>query len=354
MGSAVYANHNEHLSKKQLEERHEFRLKTYSEWEPKLVIRPGSSPRELIVEAEKLPRTITAEIKNSSIFSFLYYDGQQIKYDWKHKDVTESMPIYGFSMSKSITSYLLGKAFCDGRIGSLNDEIGEYAKELEGTFYGDVKLINALNMTSGDRRLYPSSKIRSDWNSYVIPIANDRASVQDTIRSLGNPKPSAKNFSYMNANTDSIASVVAAVSPKGFDEFASKALADDAGFKYPSYFLADPNGSPLGFAYFMAARTDWLRAAIKIGEDYHSHECIGDYLRSAKAKSVKTNQSKDNYSRYGKFFWSGRRHPKFQHLAMQGHGGIRGLIGLEQGRVITFHSIRNDFKERTIVKAALK
>ena len=354
---SVYGSHYDKLSKKQLNEKHAERLTVYSEWEPKIWIRPSNNPRTFNAVSTPLPKSIKSQIKNSSIFTFLYYDGQSIKYDWKRRDVSEDMPIYGMSMSKSIISYLFGKAYCDGRIDSLTDTIGKYAHLLKGTFYEKVRIIDALNMASGDKNLYRSGKSGPDiWKYYVLPVFN-KETVRDAISDLGNPKSTKNVFGYRDANSDVIGSVLLSVASEGLSEFMSINLAEPAGFKYPSYFLADSDGVPLGFAFFGATRTDWLRAAIKIGEDYYADGCIGDYLRSAVKEAVPTYKDKRfDHVRYGKFFWSKSNIiRKFPHLAMKGHGGIRGIIGTDNhsGKVIMIHSIRNDYKEQKLYKSTL-
>ena len=353
-----YGSHYKKLSKKELAEKHANRFTFFHEWEPKIRIRPSKNPRIFSYSTEPLPKSIDKKIKRSAIFTLLYFDGQNIKYDWKKGDLSEDTPIYGMSMSKSITSYLIGKAYCKGRIKSLTDTIGQYTESFNGSFYENVRIIDALNMASGDGNLYPNSKQGSSrWKYYTLPVAIDRLTIKEAILKLGNKKPTKLKFAYTNANTDALAAVLVSVATEGFAEFASVNLSDPAGFRYDSYFLADYDGIPHGFAYYFATRSDWLRAAIKIGEDFHSTECIGEYLRNAIEDTVKTRYNKqDDHARYGRFFWSKGILSKYPHLAMKGHGGIRGYIGITNPspEVVMIHSVRHDYEERSLIKRVLK
>ena len=350
--------HLKNASKQELEKSLERRLNLQDHYThlTKIHIAPSANPRELADGSEKLPKKIKRQIKGSSIYSLLYYDGTKIKYDWRRDDIGEDLPLHGLSMSKSITSYLFGMAYCDRRIHSLDDKIKDYVPELSDTFYGNVRIIDALNMTSGDRVLYPNTgkPAGADWDTYLRPILEGETVVA-TMRQLGNPKPAKKKkFKYNNASVDAIAMVIKSVSPEGFSDFASKSLSEDAGLVNPSYIYADQSNAPLGFAFYYATRKDWLRIAIRIGEQFHSDGCMGDYLRSALSESVRTYNQDDDVHRYGRYFWSKRKSPKITDLEMRGHGGKRGIIELDKGRVLMVHSITTDYSETKLLKSIFK
>lgn len=351
----AHAGHLKNASKAKLEEMLALRL-DYPARLNQVGIPPSSTPRELPRAIEELPSWLRKRLERKSVLSFYYYDGRSIKYDWRRPDIGEDLPIYGMSMSKSITSYLLGRAFCDGRIDSLDDPMEKYVPALEDTFYGQVSIRNALDMTSGDRKLYSkkSRKAGSDWKRYVIPVVQKGLTILEAMRALGMGQPSKNKFAYRNANTDAIAMVVSAVSPEGFGQFAAGVLADEAGFRYPSMFLADRDNALMAFAFFYATRSDWLRAAVRIGEEFRSEGCVGDYLRSAISESVPMGISDYDYRRYGKFFWVDSKFSKVKHVRMSGHGGQLAFIDIENGRVLVVHAIRHDYDGNRIFKSIIK
>ena len=354
---AAQASHLKHASKTELESYVKLRLVDHPARHNQITIASSSAPRELPRTTEALPSWLRRLLEQKSVLSFFYYDGRAIKYDWRRRDIREDLPIYGLSMSKSITSYLLGKALCDGRIRSLDDRMKEYVPALSDTFYGNVKIRDALNMTSGDRKLYSktSPNTGSDWKRYVIPVvAEAKLTILDAMRKLGTRKPSKNKFAYRNANADAIAMVISAVSPEGLGNFAASALSEDAGFKYPSMYLADRSNAALAFGFFYATRSDWLRAAIRIGEQFKSEGCMGDYLRSAVSQSVPMNIASWDYRRYGKFFWVDAKFSKIKHVRMTGHGGQVAYIDLKKGRVLIIHAIRHDFERNSIFKSLFK
>ncbi len=340
------ASHLRNASEARLQEVFKDRLFGNLERHKQISIAPSPTPRKLPRATEEVPDQIHDGLANSSAQSFLYWDGKAIRYDLAREGIRDDLPVYGMSMSKSITSYLLGRALCQGLVQSLDDPIKKYVPALDGTFYGDVALRDALDMASGDRKLYSDSSARggpSAWGDYITPIFQKGVPIVEAMRALGNREPSENSFAYRNANTDAVALVLSAVAPGGLGEFASRTLAKDAGFEHPAMYLAGRNNAAFAFAFFYATRMDWLRAAILIGEEFRAKGCIGEYLRSAVSESVPTNLDRAPYKRYGKFFWSDRKWSNRKHVALLGHGGQRIFIDLEDGQVLYTLSIRRDF-----------
>lgn len=351
------ASHLKHASEARLQKMLELRLKDFPSKFQHIVISPSPVPRKLPTADAEVPDEVYSEIASSAAQSFLYWDGKAIKYDLSRQGIDDDLPVYGLSMSKSITSYLLGRALCAGHIESLDDRIKKYVPSLDGTFYGDATIRNALNMASGDRKLYSDSSARGGpgvWKDYVIPVAMKDVPVVDAMRKLGNREPAETAFAYRDANADAVAMVISAVAPGGLGEFASRTLAKDAGFEHPAMYLADRNNAALAFAYFYATRLDWLRAAIFIGEQFKAEGCIGDYLRSAISESVPVTIPRAPWRRYGKFFWSGFKWSNRKHAAMLGHGGQTILVGLEEGRVLYILSIRRDYDRDKVINAVFE
>lgn len=314
----------------------------------KVEIPPAVKPRTLVDGRTTLPRQIRRQIARSSIISILYYDGERIRYDWRRDDVPEDASLWGHSMAKGIASWLFGKAYCGGRIDSLGDRIKKYVPKLDNSFYGDASISDALDMSSGDEVLYPHPKYRRSIRSRL-----DRGKpIIDTLLSLGNPRPGEKEFYYSNVPANAIGAVLFSVTPEGLEEFASEAMADDAGLRYPSLFLADWEGVPHAANRFYAHRMDWLRLGMRIAEQFKAEGCIGDYLRSAVAEAIPT--SLPYRVKYGKFFWSSRPSVRFNDVWMMGSGCPSVVMDVDHGRVLAVHAIRCDYAATEIVNAAFE
>ncbi|RLQ23412.1 class A beta-lactamase-related serine hydrolase [Seongchinamella sediminis] len=103
----------------------------------------------------------------------------------------------GFSVTKSITSMLVGTAIADGHIASVDEAVTSYLPQLRGSAYDGVSIRHILQMTSGvgwnEDYADPESDInRIDWRReqfYRYLQASERVA------------PPGKQFNYSTAET---------------------------------------------------------------------------------------------------------------------------------------------------------
>ena len=65
------------------------------------------------------------------------------------------------SVGKSLVSYVLGHAICEGYIDNINITLDDWSA-LDGTLYKGQKLIDILNMRAGDQKFIGERKFNSD------------------------------------------------------------------------------------------------------------------------------------------------------------------------------------------------
>ena len=89
------------------------------------------------------------------MISYLLFEDNKIKIDEENlpnyiKSNNGIMPSH--SVGKSLVSYVLGHAICEGYIDSINITLDDWSV-LDGTLYKGQKLIDILNMRAGDQKL---------------------------------------------------------------------------------------------------------------------------------------------------------------------------------------------------------
>jgi CubicO group peptidase (beta-lactamase class C family) len=112
-----------------------------------------------------------------------------------------------FSMSKSVTSMLLGAAIHDGYIESVDDKVTDYLPLLEGSSYDQASLRHVLQMSSGVAWNEDYTDMNSDVATYP---AMDLVAM---MRYLGNKERVAAPgtvFNYNTAETDLVGAIVRA------------------------------------------------------------------------------------------------------------------------------------------------
>ena len=97
------------------------------------------------------------QMKTKGILSYLYYqDGEVLIDELSPKErlgefLNNETKFYSMSMGKSVTSYLLGHAICDGYIDGVDARVNDWPL-IKDSLYHDQKLINFLNMNTGDQK----------------------------------------------------------------------------------------------------------------------------------------------------------------------------------------------------------
>lgn len=145
-------------------------------------------------------------IKNDSIWFEKYYDG------FDENSLTNS-----FSMAKSITAALLGKALELGYIISLDEKVKSYLPELKGEFAADLAIRDLVTMRSGlewDERY--NSPFSITTKAYFYKNVS-KAMLELPIYKFPNQK-----FKYQSGDTQLLGMVLSKAIPSNLSDFLSE------------------------------------------------------------------------------------------------------------------------------------
>lgn len=126
---------------------------------PARSLTPSSHPEPWPVgSADALPTTqvagqdgrieLVSLLERSDTLSFAVIEGQDLVYEWHAPGHSADEPSMLFSVTKSVTSLLVGAAIDDGHIGSVGDPVSAYVPELADAGLGDVSIEDLLHMDS--------------------------------------------------------------------------------------------------------------------------------------------------------------------------------------------------------------
>lgn len=282
----------------------------------------GSNNYEDFEAANKSHKKIDEQMKQGTILSFLYYSKGKVVYDVLPPDgkfitsFNEESYFPSHSMGKSITSYLMGYAICNGYISSIDDTISDWPL-MENTLYFGQPIINLLNMSAGDTNVieqYSGSFIKTGAGIHSQPLieAVENEDELKNTRSVENA-----SYSYSNLTSDILFNYIAHRVGDDFDSFLSKFYQQKIGIKHPVYLWLSPlrhNAKPSietittqgAWQYGISAtRYDFLRIAIAILNDWKNDTCEGKYLKEIYQRAVPTGYNGN---------WGPRRdggYPKF-------------------------------------------
>jgi hypothetical protein len=313
------------------------------------------------------------------LFSYLYYENGTIKYNGKAMDgrfernIDDDMPFFSHSTGKSITSYIVGHAICDGYISSM-DEVIDWPM-MSKTLYQGQPLRNLLNMNAGDRHTV------DETGTYVMGSAtHHRHMGLDTIAaSLEGVEKRGNKVFYNNWLADVIANYIVFKTGDNYKELMRKIFQDKVKIKYPvsyeKHAATLTNGqrssyygqlqTQATYSYYMT-RLDFLRVAEAMMKDYQNQTCVGLYLKEAQKQAKSWPDYRPNgdnaklwinsfAKKYGALFYfdfhgmSGRNI-----LATEGYNGQNMMIDMDNSRIVVTNSAATAWDQRVFILNVIK
>ena len=301
---------------------------------------------------------IKKQMQISPLLSYLMYEDGKITINEitpkeRFGDMFSNTTMYhSMSMGKSITSYLVGHAICDGTIDSINAKLDDWPV-LEDTLYHNQELLNFLNMATGDKK----------------HSANDQSSLSIQARMATEFKGTKKTSSiyhYTNLNTNIVISyLLFKYGEQGFKDFLDDIFINKIKIQNEVQLNKTPDAKnhekSLGHQFF-ATRYDYLRIGKRILDDWNNDTCVGKYLKTIYDQRINKNrkghntQSASQYSKKygGQFHFDIIGLSKKKILAMDGFGGQQLIIDFDSGRIIVVHSLDRHYNWKKIGHSVIK
>jgi len=291
---------------------------------------------------------IKQQLQTTPLLSYLLYeDGKIVIDEITPKDrfgdmFADSSMLHSMSMGKSITSYLVGHAICDGTIESVDSRLNDWPL-LEDTLYYNQKLINLLNMSSGD-----SAFTQKESNLAVL----SRLATELKGSNKSNPQ-----YHYANLDTN----IVTTYLLFKYGDSGLKNLFDDVfgkKIRIKNEIWLNKHGAKnryeqtLGHQFF-ATRYDYLRIAKAMLDDWQNDTCVGQYLKTIHDRRISKGDmraySKDSRvglpTGYAGFFHANYRGMSNRPImGMDGNGGQTILIDFDRGRIVVTQSVFDNMR----------
>ncbi|MET8150459.1 serine hydrolase domain-containing protein [Actinoplanes sp. NPDC049668] len=173
-----------------------------------------------------------------------------------------------FSVSKSVTSMLVGIALADGAIGSVKDRVTDYRPDFLGTAYDQTTLAELLDMTSGvgEPELWdvPDSGIKRFEQAIM-----GGGDVTGVIRSAPRTAAPSERFNYSSFDAQILGWVLEAATGTTLAEYAAKRLWRFIGADRDAYYWltrARPR-TAVGAGSFNATPRDVARLGLLMAND---------------------------------------------------------------------------------------
>ena len=327
-------------------------------------VKPNDKPYEFNFNKRK-DKFVEKQMQKKALLSYLYFQNNEILIDEispknRFGDfVDNETKLRSNSVGKSMVSYVLGHAICEGYIEGIDSTINNWPA-ISNTLYEGQKIIDLLNMRAGDQKYVNDRGIvkMSGFDTDIKSISNTMNMV------FRNSKKSKSKYNYNQLVTYIIFNYILHKTGDDFQKILNKTF-QKAKIKNSIYFnrLKEQTKNGNASNMFFASRYDYLRIAKAIMEDYQNDTCVGKYLKEIHERRIKKNVKDTNFEEpgYGSTStYGGQFHMDYPGLknrvifGMSGYGGQAILIDVENSRIVVVNSIHyNNTKYKYNVKKLL-
>lgn len=170
----------------------------------------------------------------------------------------------GWSMTKSLTSILVGCALADGHIDSLDTAISDYLPELADAAYGGVSIRHVMQMRSGVdyEERYDFANPGTAASNHIDALVKNVARFADVARTLPQRTAPGSTFQYKTIDTAVLGWLVERASGMSVAAYTEQCLWEPLGAEADGFYIMDgPPGVGREFsgAGFNATLRDWAR-----------------------------------------------------------------------------------------------
>ncbi|KQV78828.1 serine hydrolase [Rhizobacter sp. Root1221] len=242
---------------------------------PSCALAPATAPWPLKTAATEPPiryrfdgRTLTLDdyMQRQRATGLLVVKDGEIVAERYNYQRTADMRMVSHSMAKTITALGVLKAVEDGLIRSLDDRAEAYAPELEGTLYGQTRIVHLMRMASGARFV-------EDYSAH-----DDRRAFNDAARRLGiahavrlvteRAEPEGQRFNYAGAQTQVLGLVLRGATGRTMCDYVGETVWQAIGAEAQATWLINPvDQVELAQGGFNATLRDYARLGLMLAND---------------------------------------------------------------------------------------
>lgn len=311
---------------------------------------------------------IDQQLNKSGLLSYLYFENSEIKIDKISpknrfgKFIDDKTKFKSQSVGKTMVSYVVGHAICEGYIESVDAKINDWPL-IENTLYHNQKLIDLLNFRAGDQKYV--------WDYFFINpkvfkdgLGNVNRNIELLINyEFKNSIKSNAKFNYSSFLANLLLNYVVFKTDENFEKLLEKIFKEKVKIQNEVFFKKVGGSKLQGNAdnMFYASRYDYLRIAKAMLDDWQNDTCVGKYLKQIfERKETKGNQRKPINFPYARSY-AGMFQTNYENIpnkrpvmGMHGYGGQHVVIDFENSRIIVANSVYENWDWKRIVYSKIR
>jgi len=237
--------------------------------------------------------------------AFLVYWRDSLVYEgYNESDATTLSN--SFSMAKSITSILVGKAIDEGFIGSVDDKVGRYLAEYNTGSDTLLTIRHLLEMTSG----IPFGESYNSPFGFMAKAYFGKHLEEATLNYHVAETPGTK-WAYEGGNTILLGMILKRATGMSVSDYCASRLWGPVGAEYDAYWNLDhEDGVEKTFSGFYATARDFARLGMLYMHDgvHHGDTLISpQWVRQSITPHYVPDENAEPCSWYGWQWWVGER-----------------------------------------------
>ena len=199
-------------------------------------------------------------LSREALMGLIVVQGRQVLLEHYAPDHGPTSVWNSFSVTKSITSLLIGAAVQDGYISSVNDKVVDYIPNLRGSAYADVTIRDLLHMKSGVA-----------WNeNYKDPESDtlkagllSGVSLTNYLKKLPKQHQAGTVFHYSTGEANLIGEVLRTAIGSDAATYLTTKIWRPFGMEHKANWLTDvPDGNETGGCCISASLRDYARIGL--------------------------------------------------------------------------------------------
>lgn len=223
----------------------------------------GDGPVRALPQGLPLAFDPTAYMEDQRVAGVLIIQDGKVRLERYGLGIGPDTRWVSFSMTKSLTSTLVGTALKSGAIHSLEDPVTQYLPALAGGGYDGVTVRQLLTMTSGVAWNEDYSDPNSDVARFLQePIVAGQDPVVTFMARLPRAHPPGERWNYSTGETNLVGALVAAAEGRPLAELLSERIWSRAGMETDAVWALDQGGREIGGCCVSATLRDWGRIGL--------------------------------------------------------------------------------------------
>ena len=215
---------------------------------------------DLTFSANDDTHTLSEFLKSEHLMGLVVIQDGKVRFEHYAPDHSRESRWVSFSVTKSVTSLLIGAAIQDGYIGSADDPVAKYLPRLEGSEYGESRIRDILQMASG---IQWNEDYQDPASDVAIAGAYNGITLTNYLYAKPRVAPVGTRFNYNTAESNLAGEILRSAIGMNATPYLIEKIWHPMGMAYDAnWLLSTPNGRETGGCCISASVRDYARLGL--------------------------------------------------------------------------------------------